>query len=458
MLCFSTAEAADALPDGTVDVSVQTGLTPEEEMEKRGIPAEGISLDEAIEIVLKRSPMSLIADAALLAAQQGRKSARGDFFPKLKTKLDYTRLSEVREIDFSIPGMAPVKVPSGTKEILTSLTTLEQPLFTGFAIQAQYQMADLDEQGSDIQRNEIRQELILMTFQSYYGILVAEKFLQVMDQAVTQLESHAEVARQFYENGMIPKNDMLKSLVTLAEAKQRQIAASHDLQLAWVGFNTLLRLEAGSKTVRLSEPLARKPYTREMAECVQIGLLHNPKIRQADMDVRKGETAVTLTRSSFYPNLALVGGLNHEQGGFSEVGAEFSATLHGEWTIWEWGRNYYDVQKSKAQVMMAKAEKVRQMDLVRFEVQEAYLKLKESDESIDVAEATIEQAEENYRITVEQYNENITTSTEVLDAQTLQAEAQMNYYRALTMHNVAIAALEKAMGTLGKPPQSEPGA
>ncbi len=136
LLCFSTAEAADALPDGTVDVSVQTGLTPEEEMEKRGIPAEGISLDEAIEIVLKRSPMSLIADAALLAARQGRKSARGDFFPKLKTKLDYTRLSEVREIDFSIPGMAPVKVPSGTKEILTSLTTLEQPLFTGFAIQA----------------------------------------------------------------------------------------------------------------------------------------------------------------------------------------------------------------------------------------------------------------------------------------------------------------------------------
>jgi len=455
-LCLGGPAAAVEPQDGTVDVSVQAPLTPEGERTLRGIPPDGIRLQEAVEIVLQRSPMSRVAEADVEAAGHGRKAARGDYFPKLKTTLDYTRLSEVREIDFTIPGMAPIRVPSGTQEVLSSQTTLEQPLFTGFALQGQYRMTELEQEAAWVRRDQIRQELILQTYQAYYGILVAEKGVEVMEQAVTQLESHAEVARQFYENGMIPKNDMLKSLVTLAEAQQRKSAPSHDLELAWVQFNTLLRLEAGPGAVRLAEPLDRKPYGRPVEACVEIGLANNPAIRQAALDVRKAETAVTLARSGFFPSFALVGGLNHEEGGFSEVGAELSATLHGQWMVWEWGRTYYDVQKSRAQVEMARAEQTRQMDTVRYQVREAYLKMKESDESVDVAWSSIEQAEENYRITVEQYNENITTSTEVPDAQTLQAEAQMNYYRALTSYNIAIAALAKAMGTLG--PSRTPGA
>jgi outer membrane protein TolC len=248
---------------------------------------------------------------------------------------------------------------------------------------------------------------------------------------------------------MIPKNDLLKTLVSLAEARQKQIQAGHDLELAWVQFNTLLRIDPAVPHVRLSEPLARKPYHREPEGCVETGLGQNPRIRMAETDLQKAEKAVALARSGFFPHFALVGGLVHEDGGFSEVGAELSATLHGEWTVWEWGSNFYDVQKSKAMVQVSQAERNRQVDLVRYQVREAYLKLRESDESIDVAQASIEQAEENYRITVEQYNENITTSTEVLDAQTLQAQAQMNYYRALTAYNVAIARLEKSMGILG---------
>jgi outer membrane protein len=413
-------------------------------------PPRGMSLKEAIGIVLERSPMSQVADAGLLAAEQGKKSVRGEFLPKLKTEFDYTRTDEVRDIEFAIdPNQPPMKFPAGTDQVLVSTTTLQQPLFTGLALLSKYGLADLEREGADVRRNEIRQDLILMTYESYFGILVAEKFVEVMEQAVTQLEAHAEVSRQFFENGMIPKNDLLKTLVSLAEARQRQIEAAHDLELAWVQFNTLLRIDPSAPHARLSEPLARKPYRRDPEECVETGLRQNPQILTAETNVRKAEKAVALARSGFFPHFALVGALGHEDGGFSDVGAELSATLHGEWTVWEWGSNYYDVQKNKAMVQVAEAERNRQRDLVRYQVREAYLKFKESDESIDVAQASIEQAEENYRITVEQYNENITTSTEVLDAQTLQAQARMNYYRALTSYNVAIARLEKSMGILG---------
>ena len=343
-----------------------------------------------------------------------------------------------------------MQFPVGSKHSVSSVTTLEQPLFTGLALVSQYQMADLDREKALVSRTDSRQELILKTYEVYFGVLLAEKYVDVAAQAVTQLESHAEVSRQFYANGMIPKNDMLKSLVTLAEAEQSKFEADHDLQLAWAQFFTLARLDPRRVRFRLTEPLVRHPYPRSMEECIDIAVRTHPSVRIASIDEEMGRKAVTLSRSSFFPNLALVGALLQETGAFIDYSAQLSATLHGEWNVWEWGSSYYKVQKSRAELEMARAEKVRQRDLAQLDVAAAFLELEETDKAVDVAKTSIDQAKENYRITVEQYNENMTTSTEVLDAQVLQARSQMNYYQALTRYNIAIAKLQRAMGVLGE--------
>ena len=411
-----------------------------------------LSLSEAVEAVLQQSPMSSVADAGLVAAEQGKKSARGEFLPKLKTTMDYTFSHEVPEIEIPslVPGMPPQSFPAGSDRSLTSQTTLEQPVFTGLALLSQYNLADLDRKSAGEDRRKIRQGLILQAVEAYYGILVADKFLGVAKQALTQLESHAEVSRQFYENGMIPKNDLLKTLVSLADVKQKRIKAAHDLELAWSQFKILLRVREDT-LIRLTESLSWKPYQRSLEACTNLALHHHPDILMAQLDVEKGAQSVKLARSGFFPQIALVGGLLHEEGGFAETEHLLSATVHADWTVWEWGSNYYKVKQNKSRLLMARAKQTQGVDTVKLKVYAAYLDLSEWRESIDVAQASIEQAEENYRITVEQYNENITTSTEVLDAQTLQAQAQVNYYSALSNYNIAVARLEKAMGTLQNP-------
>lgn len=411
-----------------------------------------LSLSKAVEVVLQRSPMSSVADAGLKAAEQGKKSARGEFLPKLKTSMDYTLSHEAPEIEIPplAPGLQPQRFPAGSDRTLTSETSLSQPVFTGLSLLSQYSLADLERKGAEVDRNNIRQELILQAVETYYGILLAEKFLGVAEQAVTQLESHAEVSRQFYENGMIPKNDMLKTLVSLADTKLKRIGAAHDLELAWSRFRTLLRMKE-EESIRLTETLSWSPYEPSLEECFNIALHHHPDILQAQLAMEKGAQSVKLARSGFFPQIALVGTLLHEEGGFAETDHLLSATVHAEWMVWEWGSNYYKVNQSKSQLLMARAKHTQEIDKVKLQVRAAYLDLNEWKESIHVAKASIEQAEENYRITVEQYNENITTSTEVLDAQTLQAQAQVNYYSALSNHNIAIARLEKAMGTLRNP-------
>ncbi len=61
----------------------------------------------------------------------------------------------------------------------------------------------------------------------------------------------------------------------------------------------------------------------------------------------------------------------------------------------------------------------------------------------------MEQAEENYRMNVERYREQVATSTEVTDAETLLTEARNNYYGALYQYNLVWASLERALGMEG---------
>ena len=87
-------------------------------------------------------------------------------------------------------------------------------------------------------------------------------------------------------------------------------------------------------------------------------------------------------------------------------------------------------------------------DMVTLEVKKAYLYIQDSEKNIVVAEKAIEQAEENFRINEERYKEQIATSTEVLDAQTLLTQARTNYYNTLNVYNIAKAKLERAMGII----------
>jgi outer membrane protein len=126
----------------------------------------------------------------------------------------------------------------------------------------------------------------------------------------------------------------------------------------------------------------------------------------------------------------------------------WSASVQTQWAIWEWGSNYYRMKQSQVRKSMAESQLSSVVDRVRLGVRQAYLSVQEWKEALEVAKASIEQAEENFRITEERFKANVTTSTEVLDAQTMLAQARVNYYSALSNLNVAQAKLEQNMGTL----------
>ncbi|MFQ5842725.1 MAG: TolC family protein [Thermodesulfobacteriota bacterium] len=104
------------------------------------------------------------------------------------------------------------------------------------------------------------------------------------------------------------------------------------------------------------------------------------------------------------------------------------------------------MREKETRLVQAEDSRIQVEDEISLEVKDTHLRLMEARDKIGVAEVAIEQAEENFRMNQERFKEQVATSTDVLDAQTLLTQARTNYFNALSDYNIASARLDRAMG------------
>jgi outer membrane protein TolC len=163
---------------------------------------------------------------------------------------------------------------------------------------------------------------------------------------------------------------------------------------------------------------------------------------------------VRMAQSEYFPTLSLVGNYTRYGDHPSVSGSDYrdaenwSVMGVASWNFWEWGRTKFRVDAGRARENQALDESKELNDLIILEIKHAYLNLQEAEKQIAVSEKVIEQANENFRIAQERFRENVATTTDVLDAQTLLTKAKADYANALGDFNINRAILDRAMGII----------
>lgn len=413
---------------------------------------EVLTLEESIAIAIERSPLFHSAQEELKRTDSLQKEARSDFFPKLKTGYNFTQLNKPPYVHVS--GLAPIpaqNVTVGTLHTYVWNVSVEQPLFTGWSITTNHQLAKLGFDIAKVQEIQAKLDLIRNVKIEYFSLLKAEKILSVAIQTEKQVGEHYKVAEAFFEVGIIPKNDLLQSQVQWAQAKQNLIQGENGVNIAKSTFNTTLRREI-NEPVEVVDILTYTPSIEVLDDCFHKAYLNRPELKEMALKVEEASKKITLAKSPFYPTLSLQ--LNYSKqgdtpdvhGSIFQPQESWNVFTSLDWTLWDWGKTYYSVNASKIALIQAEDAQIQVRDAVTLEVKDAFLKLQESEKNIKVTVTAINSAEENFRLNEDRYKEQVATTTDVMDAQTLLTQAQINYYNALSEYNIARAQLERAMG------------
>ncbi len=405
-----------------------------------------LTLNKAIEMALHNNTLIKQAIENQEAAIEEQKSARSDFFPKASAAYSYTRL---KDSPYSI--MEGTQIDVGDNDQYHWDLTLSQPLFTGFALSTRYEMAKLGVDIKDAEKEQAILDVVKQVKAAYFNILLTKKFFVVADEAVNQLESHVRDAEKFYEQGMIPYNDLLRSKVALADVEQNRVRVESNVEMAVSAFNTLLQIDLNRKTTIEDIPDIA-PGSYDLTNCFKEAIEKRPELKALRLALKNADHGVTLAQSAYYPEVNLVG--SYEQNGHNPPATEndygnthnASVTLQARWTFFEWGKTRAEVNKYRRNKSFL-AEKLKGIeDSIKLEVKSAFLALKVAEQNIQTAQKSLVQAKENWRITNLQYQQQMITSTEVLDARTFLTRAETNYYGALYGYMIALAELERAAG------------
>jgi outer membrane protein len=410
------------------------------------------NLSQTIEAALKAN-LGLQRSKDEIDAATATRSARAtEFFPTLNARYGYIKRDNPTTQALGTQSGQVVDVLVNPEDEYNFVTSFSQPIFTGFALYNQYKIADLGLDIAEFTEKLTRQDVILDAKNAYFLILKAQKLMDVADETVKQIAAQKDVAENMYQVGMSPLNDLLQSQVQLANAKQALITAKNNLDLTKSQFNTLLRRQVNSP-VSVVDILDFTPWVQSIEDCLSQAKNNRLEIQVTDLEIKIAEKDYKLSQRDFYPSVNLVGTWTKRGTDWDVDGGEgisdksfWDIRATATWDFWQWGRTSYGVKEKLSRLSQAKLRKEQVLDNIDLEVKQAYLKVQESQKNITTIEKAIEQAKENLRITEERYKEQVSTTTDVLVAQTLLTETMTNYYNALYDFKIAKAILYRGLG------------
>lgn len=416
------------------------------------VSAETLNLRQTIEAALEANLELQRSKEEIDAAVANKNAATSDFFPTLNARYGYIRRDKPTTQALGTQSGQIVDVIINPEDEYNFVTSFSQPIFTGFGLYNRYKIAELGLDIAQYSEQLTRQNVILDAKNAYFLILKAQKLLDVADDTVKQISAQKEVAENMYQVGMSPLNDLLQSQVQLANAKQGLITAKNNLDIAESQFNTLLRRPVNSP-VNVVDILDYTPWAQDIDDCLALAEEQRLEIEVADLEVQIAEKDYKLSERDYYPTVNLTGTYTKRgtdwdvDGGVGISDQDFwDIRATASWDFWQWGRTRYGVKEKLSRLSQAKLRKQQVLDNIQLEVKEAYLRTQEAQKNITTIEKAIEQAKENLRITEERYKEQVSTTTDVLIAQTLLTETMTNYYNALYDFKIAKAILYRALG------------
>ncbi len=408
------------------------------------VPAQTYTMDQAVERALRENFAIISAESGAAAAESYRKSARGSFGPALGTTYGYSKLQH-----------KPKDVLGREKDddLYTWTVWLRQNVFTGFATLSTYQKAALQKENADANLERARLELISIVQENFLLLLQARENVRSAQDSLARLRSQLKVTQAFYDVGMKPRLDVLQTEVDVATAENQLLQSANNYETQVARLNTLLNIPAEAP-VEYVGSLMFIPFMQMFEQCLSTAYVRRPDLRMAMKAVNIAGKDVTIAQSAFYPQVTAQGawstqgdrpdasGSTISPNGFSS----WSLGIVGEWTGFEWGKTYFNVQQYKQIETKMKAEESLLRQEIAFDIKSRLLKINEAAKRIKVAQIGLEQAQEAYRLAGARYQAQVGTFLDVLDAQSKLTMAEAALTGAQSDYMIALSKLYVAMG------------
>lgn len=407
-----------------------------------------ITIGDALEIALNENLNIKMANSELQRVDYLKQENWNALLPAVNASAQYTN-NIMKPVFFSdfFPGG---KMEVGSTNSYSIAGTLQVPVFS-MALYKNIQLSEIEIKSALESARTTKLDLIQQVKNSFYGVVMLEKSIEVLEQSFKNARESADNIRKMYENGMASEYDKIRSDVAARNISPSLTQARNGLELAKMQLKVLM-------SININQPVEIvgdfDGYNDQIANYNWNGELNveeNSTLKTMNIQLEKLNKTYELVRSQRLPVLAGFANyqmqMQNEEFKFNKPWANsFAVGLSLQVPIF----NKLSVSLKEKQTKVGIQKLEYQRDLIKenlsLAVQNSVNEMKRAGVQLVSDKEAVQQAQKGYEISKVRFNTGVGTVLELNDSEVALTRSKLNYNQTLFDFIKAKNEFEKSTG------------
>ncbi|MGB7786944.1 MAG: TolC family protein [Salinimicrobium sp.] len=392
-----------------------------------------LSLQEAVDLALNESDMAKVSEAEVETAKNELQVLKNARYPDLELSGRYSYLSSAN-VDLQLqtgqqqePAEGEPTASPEINSLMLGQANLTLPVFSGFKIRNSIEAGKNRYKAAEFTALDDKEQIALQIIQNYLNLFTARKSVELMKESLKTAQQRVKDFTAMEQNGLLARNDLLKAQLQESNVEVSLQQAQKTADILEYRLAVSLNLPEDTK-IAISEAALGMLPQQQVPQEINRGDLEALKLQK-----KAAENGIEAAKADYYPSIALIGG-------YTALDLENALTVSNAMNVgvgvsYDLGGIFKN--KSRVKVAQSKADQLKSSidamdDQIKVQVKNAEQDYELALKKYEVYEQSVEQAVENYRIVKDKYDNGLSDTNDLLEAdvQQLQSKLDLAYAKA----------------------------
>ena len=388
----------------------------------------GLTLNEAINIVLSKSSDVALASTKVETKKYESQTVKNNKYPDLRVSGQYLRLTNANvNSKLNSNSSNPPSAPLAVNQLMLGQINSSLPLFSGFKLQNSVRASENLYLSEKAKSEQTKEEIAMEVVEYYANLYRAQKAVNLITENLKSAEQRVTDFTALEKNGIIARNDLLKAQLQQSKVQLSLDEAYKNVSVLNYYLITLLKLPEDYK-IGIDENQFANNQPINIIQNEEIALKSRKDLESIHFIQKASENNIKIAKSAYFPTVNLTGGFIYlDLKNALTVSNAMNFGVGVSYDIANIFKNGANVKAAKSKALEATQSEAILSENIKVQVQQAIENYNLALKQNLVYEQAIGQATENYRIVKDKYDNGLSNTTDLLEADVEQLNSKINY-------------------------------
>lgn len=388
-----------------------------------------MSLKDAVALVINNSNEALLANTKVTTSKLELESLKNNQYPNVKLSGQYLRLTNANIVSHLGGSGGGLDV----NQLMLGQANVSMPVFSGFKLKNSINASENLYKAQTFSASHTKEGLALEVTELFASLYKSQEMVKLFEENLKSSQQRTKDFSAMVDNGLLARNDLLKAQLQESNIQLSLDSAIKNVNVINYQLVTLLHLPE-STIIEIDINTVKSDMAKN--QTLNLSSERND-LTALTFQQKASEAGIKVAKAGYYPSFALTGG-------YIALDLKNTLTVTNAMNFGI-GFNYdlASIFKNAKEVSLAKSksEQTKQAisiltDKIKEDIQLAQENYNLSLKQNKVYSLAVEQSDENYRIVKDKYDNSLSTTNDLLEADVQQLQSKINL--ALSQADIAL--------------------